>query len=161
LRGALVVAEVALSLLLLIGAGLLLRSFWQVLRVDPGFDAERVLSMRLRLPDAKYDKAGKMVAFYEEALRRVAALPGVRAVSLTNVLPVGNAIVFGYTVEGQPALQSGQEQECIIQSVSPDYHRVFGVPLLSGRNFAPQDDATSPPVVIVDEYFARLHFAEL
>ena len=161
LRGALVVAEVALSLLLLIGAGLLLRSFWRVLRVDPGFDAENVLTMSVRLPDAKYDKAEKRMAFYEEMTRRVAALPGVRSVSLTNVLPLGSAIVFGYSVEGQTPQRPGEEQQCIIQSVSPAYLQVFGVGLLSGRYFTPQDNATSPPVVVVDEYFARKHFPTL
>jgi len=161
LRGALVVAEVALSLLLLIGAGLLLRSFWRVLRVDPGFEGENVLTMGVGLPGAKYDNAEKMLAFYEEMTRRVTALPGVRSVSLTNVLPLGSAIVFGYSVEGQTAPQPGEEQQCIVQSVSPAYHQVFGVGLLSGRYFTPQDNATSPPVVVVDEYFARKHFRDL
>jgi len=161
LRGALVIAEVALSLLLLICAGLLLRSFWRVLRVDPGFDAENVLTMRVRFPDAKYDKAEKKLAFYEETMRRVAALPGVRSVSVTNGFPLGAAIVFGYSVEAQPATQPGEEQECIIQSVSPAYHQVLGIGLLSGRYFMPQDNANSQPVVIVDEDFARKHFAAL
>jgi putative ABC transport system permease protein len=161
LRGALVVAEVALSLLLLIGAGLLLRSFWRVLRVDPGFDAENVLTMRLRLPDAKYDTSKKMLAFYEEAIRRVAALPGVRSAGVTNGFPLGNADIDGYSVEAQPATQPGEERQCIVLSVSPAYHQVFGIGLLSGRYFTPQDTADTPPVVVVDENFARKHFPTL
>jgi putative ABC transport system permease protein len=161
LRGALVVAEVALSLLLLIGAGLLLRSFWRVLLVDPGFDAENVLTMRLRLPDAKYDKAEKILAFYEEMIRRVAALPGVRSAGVTNGFPLGNADSDGYSVEGEPATQPGEERQCIAISVSPAYHQVFGIGLLSGRYFTPQDNATSHPVVVVDENFARNHFPAL
>src|SRR5262249_6206335 len=119
LRGALVIAEVALSLLLLIGAGLLLRSFWRVLSIDTGLDAENVLTMGLRLPDAKYDKAVKMLAFYEETIRSVAALPGVRSAPVTNGYPLRAAINIGYSVEGQPAPQPGEEQQCIVQSVSP------------------------------------------
>ncbi|HEX5081526.1 MAG TPA: ABC transporter permease [Blastocatellia bacterium] len=162
LRGALVIAEVALSLLLLIGAGLLFRSFWRVLSVDPGFDVEDVLTMRLRLPDAKYDTAEKMMAFYDEAIRRVAALPGVRSAAVTNGFPlVGAAINIAYSVEGQPAPQPGEERQCIVQSVSPAYHQVFGIGLLSGRYFTPQDNAGSQPVVIVDEDFARKHFPAL
>jgi putative ABC transport system permease protein len=161
LRGALVIAEVALSLLLLIGAGLLLRSFWLALRVDPGFDAEKVLTMRLRLPDAKYDTAEKMLAFYEEITRRVAALPGVRSAAVTNGFPLGNADIGGYSVEGQPATQPGEEQQCIVLSVSPAYHQVLGIGLLSGRYFTPQDNAASHPVVVVDENFARNHFPAL
>jgi len=145
----------------LIDAGLLARSFWQVSRVDPGFDAENVLTIRLRLPDAKYDKAEKMLAFYEETIRRVAALPGVRGAGVTNGFPLGNADSDGYSIEGQPASQPGEEQQCIVQSVSPAYHQVFGIGLLSGRYFTPQDNATSPPVVIVDEDFARKHFPTL
>jgi hypothetical protein len=122
LRGALVVAEVALSLLLLIGAGLLLRIFWRVLRVDPGFDAEIVLSVGVRLPDAKYDSAEKILAFYEETMRRVAALPGLRSAGVTNGFPLGNSDSDGYSIEGQPATQPGEEQQCIVQSVSPAYH---------------------------------------
>jgi putative ABC transport system permease protein len=161
LRGALVVAEVALSLLLLIGAGLLLRSFWRVLSVDPGFDAEKVLTMRVRLPEAKYDKAEKMLAFYEETMRRVGTLPGVRYTAVTNGFPLGNANRMGYSVEGQPAPRPGEEQECIVQSVSPVYHQVFGIGLLAGRYFSAEDNATSPPVVMVDEDFARKHFPSL
>jgi putative ABC transport system permease protein len=161
LRGALVIAEVALSLLLLIGAGLLLRSFWRVLLVDPGFDAENVLTTGLRLPDVKYDRAEKMLAFYDETIRRVAALPGVRSAAVTNGYPLRAAINIGYSVEGQPAPQPGEEQQCIVQSVSPAYHQVLGIGLLSGRYFTPQDNATSHPVVAVDEDFARKHFPAL
>src|SRR5262249_57283889 len=97
LRGAFVIAEVALSLLLLIGAGLLLRSFWRVMRVDPGYDAENVLTLRLRLPDAKYDTSEKKLAFYEEMTRRVAALPGVRSAGGANGFPLRNPINVCYS----------------------------------------------------------------
>ncbi len=162
LRGALVVAEVALSLLLLIGAGLLLRSFRQVMQVDPGFDPQNVLTMSVGLPKAKYDNAEKLQTFYEETLRRVTVLPGVRGASVTNGFPmIGAAISIAYSVEGQTASQPGDEQQCIVQSVSPGYHQTLGIRLLSGRYFTPRDNAGSPPVVIVDEDFARKHFASL
>jgi putative ABC transport system permease protein len=161
LRGALVVIEVALSLLLLIGAGLLLHSFRQVLRVDPGFDPQNVLTMRIRIPNTKYDNAEKLLAFYDDLLRRVSALPGVKQASLTNGFPLGNAIQIDYQVEGQPAAQPDEKTRSIVQSISHPYHQVFGIGLLAGRYFTAQDTATSPPVVIVDEAFARKHFPAL
>jgi putative ABC transport system permease protein len=162
LRSALVVAEVALSLVLLIAAGLLTRSFWRVLQVDPGFDPKNVLTMRLQLPNAKYDQVDRKLAFYHETLERVSALPGVQQVSLTDGFPlVGSAITIGYSLEGQPAWPAPKEQQCIVQSVSPAYHEVFGIRLLVGRYFAPQDNPGSQPAVIVDETFAQKHFPAL
>ncbi|MDX2029786.1 MAG: ABC transporter permease [Blastocatellia bacterium] len=159
LRSTLVIAEVALSLLLLIGAGLLWQSYRRVLRVDPGFDAQNVLTMRLHLPAAKYAKAEQLLAFYEETLRRVAALPGIQHASLTNGFPLSAATTISYTVEGEaPTTNHG---DVIVQSVNPDYHHALGIELLVGRHFTAQDNAVSAPVVIVDEAFARKHFAAL
>jgi putative ABC transport system permease protein len=94
-------------------------------------------------------------------IRRVAALPGVRSAGVTNGFPLGNADSDGYSVEGQPATQPGEERQCIVISVSPAYHQVFGIGLLSGRYFTPHDTADSLPVVVVDENFARNHFPAL
>ncbi len=159
LRSALVIAEIALSLLTLIGAGLLWQSYRRVMQVDPGFDAQNVLTMRVRLPATKYTKAEQLLAFHEETLRRVAALPGVQHASLTNGFPLSAATAISYTVEGKaPTTNHG---EVIVQSVGPDYHDALGIKLLVGRHFAAQDNAASAPVVVVDEAFARKHFPAL
>lgn len=161
LRSALVIAEIALSLLVLIGAGLLWQSYRRVLQVDPGFDAQNVLTLRVQLPAAKYGKPEQKLAFHEEIMRRVATLPGVQHVSVTNGFPLSAAIVMGYAVEGEATPQTGEGQEVIVQSVSPAYHHVLGIKLLTGRHFTAQDNASSAPVVIVDEAFAQKHFAAL
>ena len=159
LRGALVIAEVALSLMLLVGAGLLLRSFQQLMKVDAGFDAQGVLTLRLRLPDAKYREAAQTTSFLKEVMRRVATLPGVEGVSVTTGFPLGRGGENGYWIEGQPEpRQPGDWPVAVTQSVSEDYHQTLGIALLTGRQFTKQDTADAPPVVMVDEDFVRRHF---
>lgn len=159
LRAALVVTEVALALVLLAGGGLLVKSFWRLMQVEPGFDPRNVLTLRLRLPDAKYREAAEIGAFLREVARRVEALPGVQQVSLATGFPFGRAGENGYWIEGQPEpRQSGDWSLAFTQSVSESYHRVLGIALLSGRYFTERDTAHSPPVVIVDDDFVRRHF---
>jgi putative ABC transport system permease protein len=159
LRSALIVAEVALSLVLLISAGLLVKSFWQLMRVEPGFDARKVLTLRLRLPDAKYREAAEISAFLREVARRVEALPGVERVSLTTGFPFGRVGENGYWLEGLPEpRQPAEWVSAYTQSVSEGYHRTLGIPLLAGRYFEARDTADSPPVVIVDDEFVGRHF---
>ncbi len=156
LRQSLVVAEVALSLLLLVGAGLLLRSFQQLMEVDPGFNPDNVLTMRIRLPDAKYAEATQTLAFLREVEARVTILPGVESVSFSNGVPLGGSDSDNYQIEGQP--QTGDTNPVAIsRSISPSYHQTMGIRLLTGRSFTTQDTATSPLVVIVDEGFVRRH----
>lgn len=158
LRNALVIAEVALSVMLLLGAGLLLKSFRQVMQVESGFDSRNVLTMRLRLPDAKYREASQSVAFLQDLMRRVTALPGVQNVSVATGFPLGRGSENGYWVEGEPEPQQHEQwASSVTQSVSEGYFETLGIALLSGRNFTALDTADSPPVVVVDEGFVRRH----
>ncbi len=159
LRGALVVAEVALSLVLLVGAGLLVKSFRQLMDVDAGFDARNVMTMRLRLPDAKYAELSQSTGFLKEVMRRVSTLPNVEQVSVGSGFPLGRGSESGYWIEGQPQPQHpGDWSVAIRQSVSESYHQALGIALLTGRYFNEHDTADSPPVVLVDEDFVRRHF---
>ena len=159
LRSGLVVTEVALSLVLLVGAGLLVKSFWRLMQVEPGFDSRNVLTLRLRLPDAKYRESAEIAAFLREVARRVEALPGVEQVSLATGFPFGRAGENGYLIEGQPEpRQPSDWSSSYTQSVSEGYHRTLGIALLAGRYFTERDTADSPSVVIVDDEFVRRHF---
>jgi putative ABC transport system permease protein len=160
LRSGLVVAEVALSLLLLVGAGLLLKSFARLMRVEPGFDARGVLTLRLRLPDAKYRDAASIGNFVREVARRVEALPGVERVSLATGFPFGRSADVGYWLEGEPEPRQPRDWPAAdSQSVDGEFHRTLGINLLAGRYFDERNDrADSPAVVLVDEDFVRRHF---
>lgn len=156
LRGFLVVAEVAAALILLVGAGLLLKSFLHLLQVNPGFRTENVLTMRISLPDGKYKSADAMAGFYRQLLERVAPLPGIEASGVINLLPVLQAGYNGeFQIVGQEPDPSGKPPLVEIRTVSPDYFRALGVPLVSGRTFSSRDQQGSEPVAIVNETFAR------
>jgi putative ABC transport system permease protein len=161
LRRALVVAEVALALVLLVGAGLLLRSFARLLRVDPGFSPENTLALQVHVYD-QYPKPEQQAAFFEAALARVAALPGVRAAGGSSAPPFigegGIELESDFTIEGRPAPQEGQEPSAQHTVVTSDYFRAAGVALRRGRAFEKSDDAGSVPVVVVNESFARRYF---
>jgi predicted permease len=152
LRGLLVAGQVAVSLVLLVGAGLLLKSFRQLINVDPGFDAQNVLTLRLRLPDAKYRESAQSTAFLKEVSRRVATLPGVRQVSVATSFPFGGrAGDDGYWVEGQPEPQKpGDWPVASTLSVSESFHPTLGINLLAGRYLTERDTADSTPVVLGD-----------
>ncbi|MFL6337299.1 MAG: ADOP family duplicated permease [Pyrinomonadaceae bacterium] len=159
LRSGLVVTEVALSLVLLVGAGLLLRSFRQLMRVEPGFEARDVLTLRLRLPDAKYTEVQRSAAFLKEVKRRVESLNGVRQVSLASGFPFGRASELGYRLEGRPEpRQPSDLPDAYVQWVSPEFHRTLGINLLAGRHLEERDAADSPPVALVDDDFVRRNF---
>lgn len=156
IRGLLVVAEVAAALILLVGAGLLLKSFMRLLLVDPGFRTENVLTMRITLPDGKYKSAEAMAGFYRQLLERVAPQPGVEASGVINLLPVLQAGYNGeFQIVGQEPDTSGKPPLVEIRTVSPDYFRALGVPLVSGRTFDARDQQGSEPVAIVNQTFAR------
>jgi putative ABC transport system permease protein len=160
LRGALVIAEIALSLVLLISAGLLLTSFRRLMQVDSGFDAHNVLTLRLRLPDIKYPEAAQTTGFLREVMSRVAALPGVERVSITTGLPLPfRTDQNGYWIEGQPEPKLPQDWSGAANlSVSETYHEALGIHLLAGRLFTEHDTADSPLVVLVDDDFITRHF---
>jgi putative ABC transport system permease protein len=161
LRGSLVATEVALALILLIGAGLTLKSFGRLTSVDPGYDTHNVLTLRLRLPDGKYRDAGQTSAFSRAAIARVSSLPGVERVALATGFPLGRATDVNYLIEGQPEPQPGRAAPAIRLDVSEEYHRVLNISLLHGRLFTAHDTESSPLVVIVDEQLAAQAFPNL
>jgi predicted permease len=158
LRRSLVAAEVAIALLLLIGAGLTLRSFERLISVEPGFDPKNVLTFRLRLPDAKYKDSSQTFAFLHEAASKVSTLPGVDHVALAGGFPLGRVADSNYLVEGQPEPLPGRIQSAWRQDITADYQKVLRIPLLEGRLFNAQDTETSPLVVIVDQEFVARNF---
>ena len=158
LRRGLVAAEVAVALLLLVGAGLTLRSFERLISVEPGFDPQNVLTFRLRLPDAKYKDASQTSAFLNEAASKVSALPGVERVAVATGFPLARGTDSVYAVEGQPEPLPGHTLGAIRQDVTSEYHEVLRIPLLAGRQFNVQDTETSPLVVIVDREFVARNF---
>ncbi len=158
LRGFLVLGEVALALVLLIGAGLLIRSFARLTEVNPGIDPRGVLTMDIPLPDAKYS-GGRGTAFFQQTLERVRALPGVEAAAVTNSVPLsGSHASTDFGIEGRPA-PTQQTFNAGIRIISPDFFGTFRIPLVEGRLLAESDGANAPPVVVVNESFARIHFA--
>jgi putative ABC transport system permease protein len=161
LRRTLVTAEVALALMLLVGAGLTVRSFHRLTSVEPGFDPQNVLTFRMRLPDGKYKEASQTFAFCREAMLRVSALPGVEAVAVATGFPLGRVWDSGYRVEGQPEPLPGLGPSSHRQDISEDYHKVLEIPLLAGRLFNAQDTENTPLVVIVDHEFVTRNFPDL
>jgi putative ABC transport system permease protein len=155
IKSLLVVGQVALSLLLLIGAGLLLRSFGRLLAVDPGFDAHNVLTMNVSLPTVKYAKPAQQTAFFDELLRRVSVLPGVRNAAISAALPLSWKRITPVLPEGQPNVPLAQRPFVDIEAVSPEWFRTMRVTLRAGREFSGADNADAPKVVMVNETFAR------
>jgi len=158
-RGALVSAEVALSLVLLIGAGLMFRSFYHLQRVDPGFQADHLLTLRLALPQSKYSTNQQIVNFYQQLFERLKALPGVQSVGVATWMPfVGGGAISSLIFEGQPEPKPGEAPLADISFVTPDYFRLMGMTLQRGRAFTEQDNQNAPPVIIIDESSAQRHW---
>lgn len=159
LRRMLVVSEVALSLMLLVGAGLLMRSFVALARTDGGFDPENVLTMNLILPPARYrDDAGR-ASFYSDLVQRVEALPGVDSAALINHLPLGGSnSSTSFLIEGTPEPPRGQEFGGRYRVCTPRYFETMGIQVRAGRTFNENDRAGSTPVIIVNESLARKYW---
>ena len=155
MKNLLVVSQVALSLLLVIGSGLLLRSFVRLLRVDPGFDTQNVLTMDISLPTVKYAKPDQQIAFFDEVLRRVSALPGVRSTATSAALPLHFIRVGPVLADGQPDVPLAQRPFVDVEAVSPNWFQTLRVPLRNGRDFTAADNAQAPKVVVINETFAR------
>jgi putative ABC transport system permease protein len=158
MRALLVVAEVAVSLILLIGAGLLINSFMRLRNVDPGFRAGNLLTMQVVLPEMKYTDHARRSAFYTEMIGRIEALPGVNSAAVTTNLPLyrqGNSI--GFSIEGRPdpAPGQGQRPSVVTRVVSPRYFQTMGIQLLQGRGFSEQDRVDAPAVAVISETMAR------
>jgi putative ABC transport system permease protein len=160
LRSALVVMEVAATLVLLIGAGLLIKSFIRLYETDLGFKAEKVLTMSLALPLAKYPDVQAAAAFHQKLVDRVASLPGARAAGVINYLPLQQwGFNGGIAIDGQGPYEPGRGPLAEFRAISPDYFRTMGVPLISGRSFTPQDQSNSAPVVIVNQALAQRYLS--
>ncbi len=156
LRSTLVVAEIALALVVLIGAGLLMRSFARLRAVDPGFRPANLLTMRVPLGGGRNNAWERRVAFFRELTGRIATLPGVVSVGAVSALPltgIGNGSVFW--IEGRPAPPPERRPLAPTRGATPGYFKTMGIPLLEGRIFDARDTAQSPPVAIIDEAFAR------
>ena len=158
LRAGLLVAEVSLSLVLLIAAGLLLTSFARLQRVEPGFEPEGVFTAQVVLPPQRYDR-DKLVAFYEQLYQRLATLPGSTSAALTDRLPLtGAQTPAPVAVMGRPLPPMSERPHANRHLVSPKYFSTLGIPIRAGRDFDERDSARVPHVVIVNETFARQHF---
>ncbi len=153
LRSVLVVAEVALAMVLLVGGGLMTRSFWRLAHVNLGYDPTGVLTAQID-PSEKYEGLDRVSTFYQELLRRVRTIPNVRDAGLINSLNAS----FSFSIDEHPPLPPEQQPSANINQVSPDYFRVLGIPLRKGRFFNDSDGKGSQPVVIVDEAFVKQHF---
>ncbi len=159
LRRTLVVAEVALSLVLLVGAGLLIRSFFHVINVDAGFHADRVLTVRLSLPEARYSRPEQIRAFYADLLGRIERIPGVEAAGGVSALPLSGTGSSGTVTVDTTAVPPDQASpEADWRPITPGYFRALGIGLVRGRFFDARDSENSAPVAIVDETLARTYW---
>jgi predicted permease len=158
LRSSLLVAEVALSLVLLIAAGLLLTSFSRLQRVEPGFEPAGIFTAQLALPAQRYNRE-RLISFYESLYQRLSTLPGVNGAALTDRVPLtGGQTPAPVAVQGRPVPPMSERASANRHLVSPKYFATLGIPIRAGRDFDERDNATVPHVVIVNETFARRHF---
>jgi len=161
LRGLLVITEIALSLALLIGAGLLIRSFIRLQSVDLGFSPERLLTLRVELSESKARDLTRISNFYQQVIDRVQALPGVEAVGVANAAPIQTpGVRSAIVMEDKPDPPPGQSQLANNRVISPDYFRALGAPLLKGRFLSAQDNTQAPPVVVINQALARRYWGE-
>ncbi|CAN5357174.1 ABC transporter permease [soil metagenome] len=159
MHSALIVVEVALSMVLLAGALLMIQSFVKVQRLQFGFDVDRIMSGRLILPPYRYGDAARITQFTRELIPRLQAIPGVDAVGITNYLPLsGWSGGLRFSLEGQPPATETEQPTASFHVANEDYFRSMGIPLISGRTFTDRDTSDAPAVVVVDEALARRHW---
>jgi len=154
LRATLVTAEVALTLVLLVGAGLLIRSFWRLSRLDPGFNPERVVTLDVQ-PPSRYVSAAQVMTLYRRLVDAVAILPGVQRVALSNHIPLSGAYIPSRIVIPGRVPQPGQDESVLFRTVSAEYFRTMEIPVRRGRPFDERDMAPSAHVALVNEALAR------
>ena len=158
-RSAVVVCEMGLSLILLIGAALLIKSFLRLRDVDPGLKTDHLLTMYISLPESRYGEAHRRIAFFEDVEERVEALPGIESAALAFYVPLsGSSPMCRYAVDGRPPAAPGEVLVASFESVGPGYFRTMGIPLRAGRDFGARDSGQAPPVAVINETMARLHF---
>ncbi|MBA2732355.1 MAG: ABC transporter permease [Acidobacteria bacterium] len=158
-RSLLVVSEIALSLVLLVGAGLLIKSFVRLLDTSPGYEAGSVLSVTLPVSRSKYPTPEQQTTYVQELMTRTRALPGVEAVAITNLLPLGlRDRLNTFNIEGRPPAAPGARTAARNSVVTPDYFRTMSIPVQRGRSFTERDRDDTPPVIIVNEALAKRYF---
>lgn len=159
MRSALAVAEIALSLILLAGAGLLIRSFFTLLNVDPGFDARNLITLDLAAPRNRYPEGQQVAEFYARFMERLRAVPQMDAVAGISHPPFSqNRMDLNYRVEGEPPLPPGRMQAAWVRLATPDYFSALRIPIRAGRAFNERDRSEGPQVVIINESLAKLHW---
>jgi putative ABC transport system permease protein len=161
LRSALVVSEIALAVVLLASAGLLIKSFVRLQQVDRGFSTDNILTMVVRLPEAKYSQDPQLVAFFGQALERIRSLPAVRSAGIINFLPLygGLGSATGFKLEGRPEPPPGQGPSCDVRAADAGYFQTMGIPLLRGRNFSELEQREPRHVILINDALARKYFA--
>jgi putative ABC transport system permease protein len=161
LRNLLVVSEFALALMLLVGAGLMIRSFLSLQKVNPGFNANHVVTMQVNLPRNKYQDPAQGAAFQQQVLQRLQGLPGVESASLSMALPPSLLIMTNpFTVEGKPPAPGEAPPLAEQLLISPDYFKTLGIKLLHGRAFTEADNQNMPPIIIINKTFAETYFGD-
>ncbi|HEY1265067.1 MAG TPA: ABC transporter permease [Terriglobales bacterium] len=159
-RGLLVVGQVALSVVLLIGASLLIESLARLNKVDPGFQSTGILTMKIALPPARYDTDAKKTAFYQELVQRVEAQPGVRSAAITWTLPMTGYAASPVQLAAEAPRKLNERPIGIIEAITPKYFQTMGIALRRGRAFTQHDDANAPAVVIINESLARVFWPQ-
>ncbi|HXU39692.1 MAG TPA: ABC transporter permease [Blastocatellia bacterium] len=159
-RGSLVVTEVALALVLLVGAGLLIRSFYRLQQVNPGFNTKNAMAVTVSLPGKKYAQPDQLAAFYTQLIEKVASLPGVVATGASQTLPIQGDYLLGFNIQGRPPAAPGEDKSTNYYAVTPDYFKSMGIPLIRGRVFTDQDRKDSPRVAIINEEMAKRYFPD-
>jgi len=162
LRDALVVIEMSLALVLLVGAGLLVRSFVTLMGVDPGFDPSRTVTMKITLPSASYSAEGRSIAFFDRLFARIDTLPGVQAAGGVSFLPLnGLGAATSFFIEGQEKARKGDEPVSDVRVVTHDYFKAMGIALLRGRLFDSRDTAPKTRRIIVSEQLVKKYFGDI
>jgi len=157
IRGVLVVSELAIAVVLLVGAGLLIQSLWRLRQVNPGFDSQNLLTFVVGIPETKYPTE-KQTPFYQELVARISSLPGVKSASSVMPLPLsGDRFGISFETEGRPVAK-GDQPSADFFAVEDGYFKTLGVSLLKGREFNERDHSTAPGVIIVNQAFARKFF---
>jgi predicted permease len=157
-RNTLVVAEVALSLMLLVGAGLMIRTFYHLQHTEIGVDPNNIFTTFVPLPKAKYDKGVQSRNFYNQALEKVRALPGVEAAAVIDSLPLQGGSTQPIMIEGRPLLQMADQPEVPVRNISPGYLKTMRIPIMRGRDFAESDAPGTTPVILISQSLAKEFF---
>ena len=157
MRGSLVVAEVALAVVVVVGAGLLMRSLWQMQAIDPGFEVENRVAARIGLPRS-YAEPEQHLRFFEQLTSNLAGTPGVDAVAATARLPMAGDFSISFTIEGRPEPPASQGPSGEMRIVSPGYFGTLGIPLIRGRDFSAGDRLDIPPVAVINQRLAEVYF---